>query len=269
MAEDATFCFTGNFYAVRFVQTRCGEVRYGRQCVDFQYAMLAFTKPGGLIRIRPEDVVGEGISGILFHPDLFETDSLLCKKTDYAFFHYRENESLHLFLKEKRIVQDCLKHIHEELRHGTDRHTLRLLSAGMGLLLNYCVRFYERQFACRTDTNREYLTILNETLAHYFSLSGQKSVEDGVGRIKSSLSFFSSAYLNDLVRLETGKTLSEYVRVKMMEYIKKYVRREGRSLKQVAGEFGFCQPYVLMLLYRQIFGHLVEELALSPEHQLN
>lgn len=39
LEDDTTLCFTGNFYAVRFVRTRCGEVRYGRQCVDFQYGI--------------------------------------------------------------------------------------------------------------------------------------------------------------------------------------------------------------------------------------
>ena len=35
LEDDGTLCFTGNFYAIRFVQTRCGEARYGRKCADF------------------------------------------------------------------------------------------------------------------------------------------------------------------------------------------------------------------------------------------
>ena len=269
LTDDDALCFTGNFYAVRFVQTRCGEARYGRQCVDFQYGTLAFTKPGDIVHISRGDAVDGSISGILFHPELFSTKSLVFKKADYAFFDYRENESLHLSLQEKRIVQDRLEHIHEELRRDIDRHSLRLVSAGLELLLDYCVRFYERQFACRTDINGEYMATLNKTIARYFSLCGQKSVDGGITQVESALSSLSSAYLNDLVRAETGKTLAEYVRVKMMEYIKKRVRKEGCPLEQVAGEFGFYQPRLLALLHRQLFGHQSEHYLLAPDYKLN
>lgn len=269
LADDSTLCFAGNFYAVRFVQTRCGEVRYGRGCADFQYGTLAFTKPGDTIRISHEDAVDGSISGILFHPELFSTKSLVFKKADYAFFDYRENESLHLSLQEKRIVQDRLEHIHEELRRDIDRHSLRLVSAGLELLLDYCVRFYERQFACRTDIDGEYLATLDKTLARYFSLNGQKSVDGGIIKVESALPFLSPAYLNDLVRAETGKTLAEYVRVKMMEYIKKRVRKEGCPLERIAGEFGFHEPRILALLYRQVFGQQPKHYLLTPDYKLN
>ena len=245
LADDGTLCFAGNFYAVRFVQTRCGEIRYGRQCADFQYGTLAFTKPGDTVRISREDAVDGSISGILFHPELFSTKSLVFKKADYAFFDYRE------------------------LRRDIDRHSLRLVSAGLELLLDYCVRFYERQFACRTDINGEYLATLDKTLARYFSIDRQKSVDGGIIKVESALSFLSPAYLNDLVWAETGKTLAEYVRVKMMEYIKKRVRNGGYPLEQVAGEFGFHEPRILALLYRQLFGGQPEHYLLTPDYKLN
>lgn len=269
LTDDSTLCVTGNFYAIRFVRTRCGEMRYGRRCADFQYGTLAFTKPGDIVRICREDAVDGSISGILFHPELFSKKSLVFKKADYTFFDYRENESLHLSLQENRIVQDRLEHIHEELRRDIDRHSLRIISAGLELLLDYCVRFYERQFACRTDIDGEYMAILDKTLAQYFSLCGQKSVDGGIIKVESALSFLSPAYLNDLVRAETGKTLAEYIRVKMMEYIKKRVRKEGCPLEQVAGEFGFYQSRLLALLHRQLFGHQPEPYPLTPDYKLN
>ena len=269
LEDDGTLCFTGNFYAIRFVQTRCGEARYGRKCADFQYGTLVFTKPGDIVRVSREDAVDGSISGILFHPELFSTKSLVFKKADYAFFDYRENESLHLSLQEKRIVQDRLEHIHEELRRDIDRHSLRLVSAGLELLLDYCIRFYERQFACRTDIDGEYLATLDKTLVRYFSISGQKSVDGGIIKVESVLPFLSPAYMNDLVRAETGKTLAEYVRVKMMEYIMKRVRNGGCSLEQVAGEFGFHEPRILALLYRQVFGQQPKQYLLTPDYKLN
>ena len=97
LEDDGTLCFTGNFYAIRFVQTRCGEARYGRKCADFQYGTLVFTKPGDIVCISREDAVDGSISGILFHPELFSTKSLVIKKPDNPIPAPRAPESLHIF----------------------------------------------------------------------------------------------------------------------------------------------------------------------------
>ncbi|CCY36489.1 dNA-binding domain-containing protein AraC-type [Alistipes sp. CAG:831] len=92
LGEDTALCFTGNYYAVRFVRIQCGEpCPYGRQSADFQYATLAFTEPGDIVDVSREDAAGGDISGILFHPDLFCSKSLVLKKADYTFFGYRDN----------------------------------------------------------------------------------------------------------------------------------------------------------------------------------
>ena len=117
--------------------------------------------------------------------------------------------------------------------------------------------------------DREYMTTLDKTLARYFSLNGQKSVEGSITRVESALSFLSPAYLNDLVRVETGKALAGYVRVKMMEFIRKQVSKEGCPLEQIARELGLCKPRLLDILYRQVFGHQSGDYQVTPDYKLN
>ena len=268
---DGTFCFAGNFYAVYFKRTRCGEACYGRQCMDFQYGTLVFAAPGDAIRLCREDAPedGGGISGLLFHPGLFSQKSLVFKKADYAFFAYRDNESLHLSLQEKRIVQDCIRHIHAELQHDIDRYSLRFVATGIEMLLDYCLRFYERQFIVRTDANRQCLSLLDAALDSYFLGKGHKSVEQGIRCATLSLPFLSPAYLNDLVRVETGRMLAEYVRIKMMEHIRACIRRGDRSIEDIAKEYGFGRPHTLVLLYRKLYGHIPDEYRLVQNYNLN
>lgn len=64
----------------------------------------------------------------------------------YTFFSYEVSEALHLSEEERSIVMDCLKIIRMELEYGVDRHSKTLLVNHIELLLNYCMRFYERQF---------------------------------------------------------------------------------------------------------------------------
>ena len=188
--------------------------------------------------------------------------------------HFIDNQITHFLClsgndKDSTVRVLRLEHLHDELRRDIDRHSLRLVSAGLELLFDYCVRFYERQFACSTDIDGEYMENLDNTLSQYFSLCGQKSVEGGISKVESALSSLSPAYLNDFVRAETGKMLAEYIRIRMMEYIKKRVHKEGCPLEQVAGEFGFYQPRLLALLYRQVFGCQPEHYLLTPDYKLN
>lgn len=266
---DRTFCFSGNFYAVYFKQTHRGEESYGRQCMDFQYGTLVFAAPGEVIRIGKKDTQEEGMTGLLFHPELFSQKSLVFKKSDYSFFSYKDNESLHLSLQEKHIVLDCIKHIYEELQYDIDFYSLRLIATGIEMLLDYCLRFYERQFIMRSDVNRQYLSVLDAELDNYFSGKGYKSMEKGISHAIQSLPFLSTAYLNDLVRVETGETLAEHVRMKMMERIRACIRRKDRKIEDIAKEFGFIQPRTLILLYRKLFGHMPDENRLAKNYNLN
>lgn len=269
LVDAGRLCFSGNFYAVYFKQTRCGDRRYGRRCQDFLYGTLVFAAPGDRICIDREDAMEEGLSGLLFSPELFSQKSLVFKKTDYTFFAYKDNESLHLSLQEMHIVQDCLNHIHTELRQDVDRYSLRLIAVGIEMLLDHCLRFYERQFIVRTDINRKYLSTLEGVLDNYLSRTGKKSVEEGIACIRQSLSSLSPAYLSDLVRVETGKTLAEYVRIKMLEHIRIRIQNENQPIGQLAEEFGFYEPRTLVALYYKLFGQMPDGHKQVTNYHLN
>jgi len=107
--------------------------------------------------------------GILFHPDLLLGTSLGKTIKKYTFFSYEVNEALHLSEEERNIIMDCLRIIRLELEHGVDKHSKTLLVNYIELLLNYCMRFYERQFVTRSKANRDVLTRFEQLLDNYFS----------------------------------------------------------------------------------------------------
>lgn len=85
----------------------------------------------------------------------------------YTFFSYEVSEALHLSEDERNIMTDCLKIIRMELERGVDKHSKTLLVNYIELLLNYCMRFYERQFATRSHSNRDVLTRFEGLLDDY------------------------------------------------------------------------------------------------------
>ncbi len=247
LSDGMPLCFSGNFYAVCFKHTRCGDKRYGRCCQDFQYGTLTFAAPGVPVTIAPEDAAADGISGLLFCPELFCLKSLAPKRADYTFFAYAENEALHLSLPEKQAVLDCMARLHAELQGDIGRYTLRFAAIWLELLLDRCRCYYERQFIVRSCINRQHLAALDTALDAYFSREGRKSEAESVALARKALPSLTPAYLDDLVRVETGKTLAEYVRVSMLGHIRLRLCSGGQPAA-LAEEFGLDDLRPLRLL---------------------
>ena len=87
---------------------------------------------------------------------------------NYNFFSYEVYEALHLSEQERQIVIDCLKNIELELSRGIDKHSRMLIVSNIELLLNYCLRFYDRQFITRENVNKDTLSKFEKILNDYF-----------------------------------------------------------------------------------------------------
>jgi hypothetical protein len=156
------------FYAVYLKDVQCGDIKYGRHTYDYQDRTLVFVAPGQTISVNINpDYKPQGFA-LLFHPDLIHGTALGKHIDEYTFFSYESSEALHLSEKERKIVLDCFSKIKYELEQGTDKHSKKLIAANIELFLNYCVRFYERQFITRAEVNRGNLEKFESLLKDYF-----------------------------------------------------------------------------------------------------
>lgn len=137
-------------YCIFLKEVKCGDLRYGKHNYDYQEGTLVFISPGQALSI---DNTGETYQpkgyALVFHPDLIHGTSLGRHIHNYTFFSYQSNEALHLSEREKKIILDCFSKIEYELERAIDQHSKRLIVSNIELLLNYCVRFYDRQFITR------------------------------------------------------------------------------------------------------------------------
>ena len=177
--------------------------------------------------------------GILFHPDLIKGTSLGEEIKSYTFFSYKSNEALHLSEEEKGIFLDCLAKIKRELTHSIDKLTKRLIASNIQLLLDYCMRFYERQFATRATVNKDVLSRFETLLDAYFQ-SG-KPQDEGLPTVKyfAERVFLSPNYFGDLIKKETGKTPQEYIQDKLIDTAKERIAGSDMTISQIADELGF------------------------------
>lgn len=248
--------FTLNYgvYALFLKQTRCGDLRYGRQPYDYQEGTVTSFAPGQVVEVKMEEGTRPLAQGLLFHPDLIRGTSLGKEIKRYSFFSYASNEALHLSDEEKQIYLDCLSNIQAELQHPIDKHSRRLIVRNIELLLDYCMRFYERQFITRATANKDVLTKFEEELDWYFQ--SQLPQEQGLPTVKyfADRACLSPNYFGDLVKKETGRTAQEYIQNKLINIAKEEILSQTRNVSEIAYRLGFQYPQHFTRIFKKRVG---------------
>ena len=242
-------------YALFLKESKSCDIKYGRQYYDYQEGTIVCFAPGQTAGVSTiEDEINPAVYGIIFHPDLIRGTSLGKDIKKYTFFSYAVNEALHLSDQEKEIVMDCLKKISIELEHGIDKHSKALIAMNIELLLNYCMRFYERQFATRSHSNRDVLTRFEGLLDDYFE--GELAERDGLPTVKyfADKLCLSSNYFGDMFKKETGKTPQEYIQEKVIELAKERMSDRRETVSRVAYSLGFQYPQHFCRLFKKRVG---------------
>ena len=248
------------FYTIFLKDVKCGDLVYGRHTYDYQEGTLVFLAPGQVagVNSKGEMYQPKGYA-LVFHPDLIHGTSLGRHIQDYSFFGYQSNEALHLSERERKIVLDCFSKIEYELEHAIDPHSKKLIVSNIELFLNYCVRFYDRQFIIRDKPHKGILEKFEIFLNGYFQSDkprtiGLPSVAYCAGELNLSANYFG-----DLVKKETGKTAQEYIQLKVIDAAKEKIADGSKSVNQIAYELGFKYPQHFTRLFKQKVGHTPNE----------
>ncbi|MCM4158562.1 helix-turn-helix transcriptional regulator [Antarcticibacterium flavum] len=242
-------------YCIFLKEVKCGDLKYGRNYYDYQEGTLVFVSPGQVMEIENSGEMYQPIGhALVFHPDLISGTSLARSIQEYGFFSYKMSEALHLSEKERQLVLDCFSKIKYELQQGVDKHSKKLITSNIELFLNYCDRFYDRQFITRDNANRGILEKFEELLNGYFrsempQLSGLPSVAYFADELHLSPNYFG-----DLIKKETGKSAQEYIQNKIIEVSKNRMFNLEKSVNEIAYELGFKYPQHFTRLFKQRVG---------------
>jgi AraC-like DNA-binding protein len=243
------------FYTIFLKDVKCGDMVYGRNTYDYQEGTLVFLAPGQVAGVNSngETYQPKG-HGLVFHPDLIHGVSLGRHIQDYTFFAYQSNEALHLSERERNIVLDCFAKIDYELEQAIDKHSKRLIVTNIELLLDYCTRFYDRQFITRDHVHKGILERFEHLLNDYFGSEKPQTIGlPSVAYCADELNL-SPNYFGDLVKKETGKTAQEYIQTKLIDIAKEKIFDTGKTVSQIAYELGFKYPQHFARLFKQRVG---------------
>ena len=223
----------------------CGEgsIGYGRNSYDFQEGTMMFMQPGQVITVGDwsEEETVNGIT-LMFHPDLIRKSQLGKHIDDYTFFSYDVHEALHLSDDEKKSIIELMHKIEKEYSLNIDKHSQKLIVSTIELLLDYCNRYYDRQFYTRTNLNKDVVTKFEQLLKDYYK-SG-KLLETGIPSVAycgTELNM-SPNYLSDMLKKETGRNAQEHIHFFVIDKAKTQLLSSSESISQIAYGLGFEYP---------------------------
>ncbi len=241
-------------YALFLKQAKCGDLRYGRQPYDYQEGTVTSFSPGQVVEATNTTDVKPQWLALVFHPDLIRGTSLGQDIKQYSFFSYSSNEALHLSDEEKDIYRDCLSKIKMELSRPVDIHSKRIIARNIELLLDYCMRFYGRQFTTRGKVNKDILVKFENLLDDYFhsetpETNGLPTVKYFADRVNLSPNYFG-----DLVKRETGRTAQEYIQNKLISIAKDEIIGSNKNVNEIAYRLGFQYPQHFTRIFKKNVG---------------
>lgn len=252
--------FNYGLYSVILKDVVCGDLRYGRHHYDYQAGTLVFFAPGQFTSMENPKVVYQPMGfGLLFHPDFLIGTHLGKAIHNYKFFNYQTHEALHLSDDERTMILDIFAKIEFELKQPIDKHSKKLIASNIELFLDYCQRFYDRQFITRDTAHRGIIERFEAMLNEYFL--SEKPHNIGL----PSVAYFadelhlSANYFGDLFKKETGQSVKEYIQDKVIEEAKNKVFGSDKTVNEIAFELGFKYPQHFTRLFKQRVGHTPNE----------
>lgn len=241
-------------YGIFFHDESDIDLAYG--CGKYDY------KKGTVICVAPGQIGGKEDNGervmltgwaLLFHPDLLHGTPLEKTIKHYSFFDYRINEALHMTDEEHNIFVSLMRQMRDELHKRHDELQNAIIVGYIELVLNFCQRFYNRQFITRKLENSDILMKFDSLLRGYYE--EKKQLQLGIPTVQycADKLCMSSNYFGDLIKKTTGETASNYIR----QYIIRQAKNElvtGVPIAQVAYELGFEYPQHLSRMFKKQVG---------------
>lgn len=241
-------------YAIYLKENKGCKISYGRTPYDFDEMTVTCFAPGQSIRVEPNpEVPFAKFSALVFHPDVLNRTSLGKQMSRYEFFDYTSTEALHLSTQEVEIFRGVLAMIEQELHRAIDKHTRELIVSNIELLLNYCLRFYDRQFITREEINhsvvKRFLTLLNEYITDQTERDGLPSVAYFADKCN-----LSTGYFGTLVKTETGRTAKDIINDKILARAQELLQSETLSITHISQRLGFEYPQHFIRFFKGLTG---------------
>lgn len=241
-------------YAIWLKETKGCNLSYGRTPYDFDAQTVTSFEPGQMVTVEiTHQSVRPRCVALLFHPDFLNRTQLGRNIQRYEFFSYSSTEALHLSDTEVDTFKQVLHMIEAELHHPIDNHTRELMVSNIELLLNYCLRFYDRQFVTREEINHGVVKQFDGLLKEYIRNKAEKEGLPNVGYFADKCCL-TAGYFGQLVKTETGRTAKDFINDRLLTTAKEFLNDDRLTVQQISSRLGFEYPQHFVRFFKHHTG---------------
>lgn len=241
-------------YAIWLKETKGCNLSYGRTPYDFDAQTVTSFEPGQMVTVEiTHQSVRPRCVALLFHPDFLNRTQLGRNIQRYEFFSYSSTEALHLSDTEVDTFKQVLHMIEAELHHPIDNHTRELMVSNIELLLNYCLRFYDRQFVTREEINHSVVKQFDGLLKEYIRNKAEKEGLPNVGYFADKCCL-TAGYFGQLVKTETGRTAKDFINDRLLTTAKEFLNDDRLTVQQISSRLGFEYPQHFVRFFKHHTG---------------
>ncbi len=196
---------------------------------------------------------------LIFDPILLEDTLLAARMSEYKYFSTESTNKLRLNHDERHMIICCLQSIRLELFNGEDRFTRRIITAGIAVLLNLCMRYFERIHSSHQDSADVIVSKFSKLIIDY--LSGVRDVMQELPTVSSCAEalHISPNYLGDVVRKKLSCSAQQYIRQMVVKEAAYQLRYTKNSISEIGYNIGFKYPHHFTRVFKQEFGATPQE----------
>jgi AraC-like DNA-binding protein len=242
--------FILNFYTISLKDQNC-EAHFGRKNYNFDNGEIIFSAPNQTLTLSKTINLNNNQGWILiFHPDLVRNTSLDKKIESYKFFTYDIDKALPLSDTEKLIITNCIELIKNEIAGSTDNYSKPVVVSTLDLLLNFCARFYERQYKTKSIQTNNIVNQVSSILKDNYD-SGL-FIKQGIPTVENIAEIIGITpnYLGDVLKKETGKNAKDFINSYIIDKAKTLLLNDNITISKLAFDLGFNYPHYFSRLFK-------------------
>lgn len=227
-------------YCVVMLDTAFGEIHLRNSSMRYNAGSVFTMKPGDIVSIDLDPASCTKGRVLAFRPELIANTGLGRDFYMFNFFDYEVSEALELSETDRRVMMNCFANINAELHAPDDELTGHMLRLGIGQMLSYCRRYYERQFDLRKLKQNDFIIRLESILDNYIGASEMASLHGQPTVAWCAEQFhLSPNYFGEMVKRQAHITAQEYIHGKLLEKAKALLLHSELPVSEIAEQLGF------------------------------
>ncbi len=244
-----------DMYGLILVEEMFGELYRDNKPISYSEGSLVTIRPGQSIDIRLD--YGTKPQGwmLVFKQDLLEKTGLGRDFYMFSYFHSDYSDAIALSDMEHKIIRNCFVNLYAELHTQQDYLSGQMIRLGIGTMLSYVKRYFEKQHTYNNTRTETLAGKLDSLIDKYLGSGlpaqyGQPTVTWCATKLELSPGYFS-----DMVKKELHITAQEYIRSKIIAHAQALLRQTNMTINEIAEELGFRYPNHFTRMFHKATGY--------------